>query len=114
MDAPHKREPQRVLGLVRLLGELYNYSVVSAPVIYELLYTAINYGHLLETSGGTGGAGGGASGLPPPAGALDPLLSSSSTSVPLSSLLTGPLPVTVGQAPNRYHPKVPTLSRSHS
>ena len=35
--------------LVRLLGELYNYSVVSAPVIYELLYTVINYGHLKET-----------------------------------------------------------------
>ena len=34
-----------VLGLVRLLGELYNYSVVSAAVIYEFLYTAINYGH---------------------------------------------------------------------
>ena len=28
------------------MGELYNYSVVSAPVIYELLYTVINYGHL--------------------------------------------------------------------
>ena len=30
------------------MGELYNYSVVSAPVIYELLYTVINYGHLKE------------------------------------------------------------------
>ena len=27
---------------------MYNYSVVSAPVIYELLYTVINYGHLKE------------------------------------------------------------------
>lgn len=29
---------------------MYNYSVVSAPVIYELLYTVINYGHLKEPS----------------------------------------------------------------
>jgi hypothetical protein len=35
---------------VRVLGELYNYSVVSAPVIYELLYTVINYGHLKEAA----------------------------------------------------------------
>ena len=38
--------------LVRVLGELYNYSVVSAPVIYELLYTVINYGHLKEEKPG--------------------------------------------------------------
>ena len=41
------------IRLVRLLGELYNYSVVSAPVIYELLYTVINYGHLKEVKAGT-------------------------------------------------------------
>lgn len=35
-----------------MLGELYNYSVVSAPVIYELLYTVINYGHLKEEKPG--------------------------------------------------------------
>ena len=40
-----------LIRLVRILGELYNYSVVSAPVIYELLYTVINYGHLKETKG---------------------------------------------------------------
>ena len=40
-----------LIRLVRILGELYNYSVVSAPVIYELLYTVINYGHLKETRG---------------------------------------------------------------
>jgi hypothetical protein len=40
------------LRLVRVLGELYNYSVVSAPVIYELLYTVINYGHLKEEKPG--------------------------------------------------------------
>ena len=97
MDAPHKREPQRVLGLVRLLGELYNYSVVSAPVIYELLYTAINYGHMLETPPSTVAG----SGLPPPTGATDLSTSSSSTSTSSTAL-----PVTVGQAPNRYHPKV--------
>jgi hypothetical protein len=45
---PLKRDPQRILGLVRLLGELYNYSVISAPVIYELLYTVINHSHRIE------------------------------------------------------------------
>ena len=104
MDAPHKREPQRVLGLVRLLGELYNYSVVSAPVIYELLYTAINYGHMLD-SNAAGGAGGS---VPPPSGVTDPPTSSSSSSSSStsSSVSSSALPVTVGQAPNRYHPKV--------
>ena len=43
---------------MRVLGELYNYSVVSAPVIYELLYTVINYGHLKEAAkSGPGEAG---------------------------------------------------------
>jgi regulator of nonsense transcripts 2 len=50
LDVPQKREPQRILGLVRLLGELYNYSVISAPVIYELLYTVINHSHRIESS----------------------------------------------------------------
>ena len=46
------------IRLVRVLGELYNYSVVSAPVIYELLYTVINYGHLKEVKAGTESAPG--------------------------------------------------------
>ena len=58
LDAPHKREPQRLLGLIRLLGELYNYSVVSAPIIYELMYTIINYGHRIDKSSDAAAAGG--------------------------------------------------------
>ena len=44
-DAPSKREPQSLLGLVRLLGELYNYSALSSQVVFDMMYYAINYGH---------------------------------------------------------------------
>lgn len=50
------------IRLVRVLGELYNYSVVSAPVIYELLYTVINYGHLKEVKAGSEAAAPGSTG----------------------------------------------------
>lgn len=42
---PRKRDVQRMLGLVRLLGELYNYTAVSSTIIFELLYHLINYSH---------------------------------------------------------------------
>ena len=44
-DAPSKREPQSLLGLVRLLGELYNYSALPSQVVFDMMYYAINYGH---------------------------------------------------------------------
>ncbi len=31
--------------MVRLLGELYNYSIVNSPIIFETLYHLINFGH---------------------------------------------------------------------
>ena len=45
LEMPRKRQPQRMLSLVRLLGELYNYSVLSSPLIFEILYLIINHGH---------------------------------------------------------------------
>jgi regulator of nonsense transcripts 2 len=45
LETPFKRDVQRIHGFVRLLGELYNYSAISAPVVFELLYHLINYGH---------------------------------------------------------------------
>ena len=45
LEIPLKRQPQRMLSLVRLLGELYNYSVLSGPLIFEILYLIINHGH---------------------------------------------------------------------
>ena len=31
LDAPHKRDPQRLLGMLRLIGELYNHSGRRSP-----------------------------------------------------------------------------------
>jgi regulator of nonsense transcripts 2 len=45
LEAPHKREAQRMLGVVRLLGELYNFAVIPSTIIYDLLYHIINFGH---------------------------------------------------------------------
>ena len=36
---------QRVLGLVKLLGELYNDLVVDSPIIFDMLYTFISTGN---------------------------------------------------------------------
>ena len=64
---------------MRLLGELYNYSVVSAPVIYELLYTVINYGHLKKNV----------------------KLSEKEKDV-AGSVSVSAIPVSVGEAPHRF------------
>lgn len=45
IETPFKREPQRTLGIIRLIGELYNFAVLSSALIFELLYHVINYGH---------------------------------------------------------------------
>lgn len=45
LDAPHKREAQSLFGLARFLGELYNYNVLSATFIFDILYHVINFGH---------------------------------------------------------------------
>ena len=45
METAYKREIQRALGIVRLLGELYNFTAVSSVVIFDLLYHLINDGH---------------------------------------------------------------------
>ena len=36
---------QRLLGLVKLLGELYNDLVVDSPIIFDMLYTFISAGN---------------------------------------------------------------------
>lgn len=40
-----EEEPQLMLGVVRLLGELYNFQVVSSALIFDFLYHVLNYGH---------------------------------------------------------------------
>lgn len=45
LETPYKREIQRTLGLVRLLGELYNFTAISSVIIFDLLYHLINFGH---------------------------------------------------------------------
>lgn len=45
LESPHKREAQRMLGVCRLLGELYNFTVIPSTIIYDLLYHIINFGH---------------------------------------------------------------------
>ncbi len=45
LDSPYKREIQRSLGLVRLVGELYNYTAISSVLVFDLLYHLVNFGH---------------------------------------------------------------------
>lgn len=44
-DTPYKREQQRMLSYIRLFAELYNYNVISANVIFDLLFLCITYGY---------------------------------------------------------------------
>ena len=45
LEVPVKLETQRLLGIVRLMGELYNFSVIPDIVVFDLLYHIINHGH---------------------------------------------------------------------
>jgi regulator of nonsense transcripts 2 len=119
LDAPHKREPQRLLGLVRLLGELYNYSVVSAPVIFELLYTVINYGHRIPGTGTSDASGTGAgTGSTSTTAASQPSTTTTSTTTTpatasggsgVATILSLPsVPATVAQAPHQYDTRLPS------
>lgn len=49
MESPYKRDPQRMIGLTKLLGELYNYQAIPAPIIFDMLYNFINVGHSLDS-----------------------------------------------------------------
>jgi regulator of nonsense transcripts 2 len=43
VEEPHKRVHQRTIGLVKLVGELYNYTTLSSAVIFELLHALVRY-----------------------------------------------------------------------
>lgn len=45
LDSPYKREMQRILGITRMLGEMYNFTAITSNVIFDLLYHLINFGH---------------------------------------------------------------------
>ena len=45
VESPFKREMQRMIGFIRLLGELYNFTAISSIIIFDLLYHLINFGH---------------------------------------------------------------------
>lgn len=53
LDSPYKRDHQRMIGYVRLLGELYNYAILSSSVIFDTLYVLINYGHAKDVASET-------------------------------------------------------------
>ncbi|CAN0161797.1 unnamed protein product, partial [Discosporangium mesarthrocarpum] len=40
-----RRDFQRMIGYARLIGDLYTYEVVSAPLIFQLLHTLLEHGH---------------------------------------------------------------------
>lgn len=65
-DSPFKRDHQRLIGYVRLLGELYNYAVLTSSFVLETLYFFIQYGHEkplgIEKLSGTGQPGTASSG----------------------------------------------------
>lgn len=50
LDSPYKREMQRILGLTRLLGELYNFTAITSSVVFSFLYHLINFGHDVPSS----------------------------------------------------------------
>lgn len=50
LESPFKREIQRILGLTRLLGELYNFTAIPAVVIFECLYHVLRFGHEVPLS----------------------------------------------------------------
>ena len=45
IETPFKREMQRMIGFIRLLGELYNFTAISSIIIFDLLHHLINFGH---------------------------------------------------------------------
>jgi regulator of nonsense transcripts 2 len=45
LEIPYKREIQKILGLTKLLGELYNFTAIPSSLIFDFLYHCINYGH---------------------------------------------------------------------
>ena len=55
LEQPRRRDPQRLISIVRFIGELYNYSLLSTPPLFEVLYLIINLGHENSREEGSGG-----------------------------------------------------------
>ena len=99
LETPYKREIQRCLGLVRLLGELYNFMAVSSGVIVDMLYHLINFGHtesnltilLVEKATAMSGTAGGQ--------AAPPAATAAAASASAGEALLG--------ARVKYHPLIP-------
>lgn len=78
LDSPYKREIQRILGITRLLGELYNFMAVPSSVIFDLLYHLIQFGHQVpSTATAAGGVVVGGSAGPSTGMTADPSASAS-------------------------------------
>ena len=45
LEVPYRREPQKMIGSMRLIGELYNFEVITSSLVYDTLYKVINTGH---------------------------------------------------------------------
>ena len=45
LEVPYRREPQKMIGSMRMIGELYNCEVLSSSLVYDTLYKIINTGH---------------------------------------------------------------------
>ena len=45
LEVPYRREPQKMVGAMRMIGELYNFEVLSSSLVYDTLYKIINTGH---------------------------------------------------------------------
>jgi hypothetical protein len=48
LDEPHATRQQRHLAAVKLVGEMYNYSLVDSGVVFKVLYAVVNRGHALR------------------------------------------------------------------
>ena len=54
LEIPYRREPQKLIGAVKMIAELYNYEVLSSSLVYDTLYKIINIGHEGVYEGTTG------------------------------------------------------------
>ena len=52
LHVPYRREPQKVLGLLRMLSALFMNGAVSSTLVYDMLYLVIHHGHEVFSADG--------------------------------------------------------------
>ena len=47
---PYKRDHQRMIGFIRLIGEMYNYTILSSTLVFDMFYMLLHYGHVSKSN----------------------------------------------------------------